>query len=385
MCTEPNPLMSPSRWPDEPRSDTEMREALERRWFRRLIPRPDLRALVVAGANSLEAFHRWLPYRQAFAPQLVREFLRSGVEPPVFDPFAGAGTGMIECSRAGVPSHGIEALASLAFLARARGESRLPRLPDLGGCMTWRDVADRLELTVHRAALVLAVCRQYDADGNSLREPLPLPELLLEVVRMMREDLAQPLALPVQVAQGDARDLSAIEESSLGALLTSPPYLSRHDYTRITRAHELVYRHWYEAQPLARRRQAQLRAHPRAHSQTWSHPTHSAVGEIVRVFQDRGRRKTAGIVRSYFDDLHAVMLEFARVVRPGGVAWIVIGGSRVAGVIIPADAILAEIAGQCGWEVRGLWEARRLISAGRRLGSLHDIAPRESVLVLRRA
>ena len=54
---------------------TAARESIERRWFRRQKRDPQLADLVTATALREEPFHRWLSYKQAFAPALVRMFL----------------------------------------------------------------------------------------------------------------------------------------------------------------------------------------------------------------------------------------------------------------------------------------------------------------------
>ena len=62
----------------------------------------------------------------------------------------------------------------------------------------------------------------------------------------------------------------------------------------------------------------------------------------------------------------------------------IIGGARLKGVYIPSDLILAECASTFGFAVRSVRVARNLIDAGRKLGRLTNVGPREVLLVLRR-
>ena len=156
---------------------TAEREAVERRWFRRRKPAPELAQLVTGAALRDEPFHRWLPYKQAFAPALVRRFLKkcppaqsAAVAAPLLDPFCGSGTFAIECARRGVSALGIEALPVLVYLAQARMSTEFPKLPDLQGCRSWQDYAERLSLPVHRAALICAVARRHTSDGKPRSE-----------------------------------------------------------------------------------------------------------------------------------------------------------------------------------------------------------------------
>jgi hypothetical protein len=94
--------------------------------------------------------------------------------------------------------------------------------------------------------------------------------------------------------------------------------------------------------------------------------------------------KLAGVVRSYFEDLTAALGEMARVLRPGAPCWLVVGGARLKDVYIPADLLLAELAEGAGLFADEVRVARRLTPAGRKLGRLPDVAPREVVVVMRK-
>ncbi len=366
---------------------TDAREALERRWYSRMERDDALTTLVTGEHNDSEPFHRWLTLRQAFSPELVRRFLsqaRGRRDLPLLDPFAGGGTFVIECARQGVAAHGIEALESLVYVGRARGARSLPPLPDLGDCATWAGAADRLEEPIHRAALICAVARQHTGEGQLNRNAPPLREAMAEVTAMMAEDLRHPLPCEPAIDRGDARQLGGIENGSIGGILTSPPYLSRHDYTRAMRPHEMVYRYWHAGRDLAEKREDQVRAHPKAYARLHRTVMPPAVTEACEALVIVGEPKLAGVVRSYFEDLFAALGECARVLAEGCPCWVVVGGGRLKGVYVPSDLVLAEQAAGCGLVVDRIQVARRLIASGRRLGGLHNVAPRESVLVLRR-
>lgn len=65
--------------------------------------------------------HRWFRLTPSFGPDLVREMLaalKCGPDDLVFDPFAGAGTTMIECQLEGLPSIGVEINPFLHFVGK---------------------------------------------------------------------------------------------------------------------------------------------------------------------------------------------------------------------------------------------------------------------------
>jgi len=106
---------------------TEAREALERRWRDRLTFEPCLATLVTAEGGRREPFHRWIPYKQGFSPELVRQFLqekprtqKEWASHPILDPFSGSGTCVVECARHGVCASGVEAIAARLALEADR-------------------------------------------------------------------------------------------------------------------------------------------------------------------------------------------------------------------------------------------------------------------------
>ncbi|MFH1109985.1 MAG: hypothetical protein V1790_12450 [Planctomycetota bacterium] len=411
---------------------TAAREALERRWRDRLSvePRPaldksrgfaatgrgasaicqGLATLVTAEGARREALHRWLPYKQGFSPGLVRLFLAENprtpkhwASHPVLDPFAGSGTCVVECARHGVRAVGVDAIPALVFLANAKFEREFPPLPDASGASMWQEVADRLCLPIHRAALMLAVGRQHTTAGRANRGARPLGVALDEVAKMMRDDLSHPLASANRIEVGDARRLTMIEDGAIGGILTSPPYLSRHDYTRIADPYEMVYRYWYGGQgchccvssgvsntnhtahrAVAHGGAEQVRASLRGRGEGDPSSTVAAAEEAAEWLGKIGQEKLASVVRGYLEDVALVLHECHRVLEPRSVCWMVIGGARIKDVYVPSDLIVAELAEGCGFRVEAIRVARDLVGSPRKFGRLGHVAPRESLLVMSR-
>jgi hypothetical protein len=349
----------------------------------------ELAELVTAEGGGDEPFHRWLRFKQGFSPGLVRRFLEE--ESPAWnrargrhllDPFSGSGTFVIECARKKVSALGVERLTVLTFLTNARFEREFPPLPALPEANDWRALAPYLDHPLHRAALILAEARRHTTTGRPREDAEPFNMAFATVTKWMAEDLNRPLPVPNLVVPGDARTLSHVETASVGGILTSPPYLSRHDYPRIVAPLERVFRFWYGGEhPMERVRQTDRPA--RTVSTNHSHfELHPAALEAVLGLDALSQFAASREVRAYFSDLYVVLRECRSVLAAGAPFWLVVGGARMKGLYVPSDLILAEMAESIGFCVESVKVARRLIPGGRKLGMLHRVTPRESVLIM---
>jgi hypothetical protein len=388
-----------------PGESTEFREEVERRWYARMEREPELARVVTAKANRREPFHRWLVFKQAYAPELVRDFLRiAEPTPPLLDPFSGTGTLVTECARRDVPAIGVEPVASLGFVTRCKFETSFPPLPtiDWSGAADvaepWLAAAEQLTEPAHRAALICAVASRLTGEGRVNANARPLEACFREACETVAEDFVRPTPRANLVVRADARRLSFLPDASIGGILTSPPYLSRHDYSKLSAAHEAVYAHWrlrhvnerhgVESGPVAGElvpSHGRAKVAPNTNDRGGGRSESKAVREAVEALNLVGKRRVGRVVRAYFRDMHGVLSEIRRVLMPGGVCWMVIGGARLHDVYVPTDTLLADDAERLGLRVERIVVARDLIPSGRHFGQLVNVAPRESVLVLRNA
>ncbi len=358
------------------------REALEMR-FEDVIEPDDTLSLLVTGEEAkLEPFHRWHPYRQQFSPGLVRIFLeQSFLAPgPVLDPFSGSATTIVACARNRVPAIGIDGLEVLAHMAKARFLDGIPPLPDLPADGNLSQFFDLVTDPAHRAALLFAAARTVSGDGRPRRTG-PHRELLAEVWQEMLEDLARPLPRIATILVGDARAMPLAAES-VGGVLTSPPYLSRYDYRRILSP---VERLWSEKRPAGAPAQvvATVKS-PRKAPRFKTGEIHGAAEEAAAALVTIRRHQDAAVVRAYFHDLGRFVREAWRVMRPHAPLWILIGGADIEREYIPSDLIIAEMGQAAGFVIDGVTQARVLRDSARKLGKIDEIAPRESIVKLRK-
>ena len=249
--------------------------------------------------NMSLPIHRWFRYSAGFSAQWAEQEIRTALQHgPVrlLDPFAGAGTTLIEGEHCGVPSLGIEAHPFVCRIAKAK--------------LAWRESVERFLELAHR---VQEVARQQggepegypplitkcypprvlaDLDAlkrawESLSDESPVSELIwLAITAILRVcspvgtapwqyvlpkkekagALAPFVAYEVQihtmaadmhicqqqfvgdaafVYQEDARTCNSIPDDWATLVLTSPPYTNNYDYADATR---LEMSFWGEVQ-----------------------------------------------------------------------------------------------------------------------------------------
>jgi DNA modification methylase len=154
------------------------------------------------------------------------------------------------------------------------------------------------------------------------------------------------------------------------AIITSPPYCNRYDYTR-TYALELALLGTDEQQ-LVRLRQEMLSCtvenrakdllsiNPRWSPALAAADEQSLLQAILRYLDEQkalGTLNNNGIprmVRGYFYEMACVIFECARVLKPHAVLFMVNDNVRYAGACISVDMILSDIAETLGFHVENI-------------------------------
>lgn len=254
--------------------------------------------------------HSWFRLTPSFGPYLVREILSSlncGSEDVVLDPFAGAGTTLIECQLEGLTCYGFEINPFLHFVCETSlnwtlspDELRVAlgsishQFSDLNGAVTmeslelhglhlpriynptrwWKpDVLkellvlksciDKVEGICIRAFFQLALAAVLVPDLTNVNlgrlqlvfedrahvDMRVLPTFLSQAERMIEElcalrDTARPRTSHAFLA--DSTDLGDLKLDALAScVVTSPPYPNRYSYVWNTRPH-LYFFEWFD-------------------------------------------------------------------------------------------------------------------------------------------
>ena len=216
--------------------------------------RPNYQGGVFNRTRSVNQYltHWIYPYRGKFHPQMVRALLNIvGVRPGsrVLDPFVGSGTTALEASLLGVECIGVDISPLCVLLTRVKTRSveAVGRLRDRVRGLLDEDtldpgdrslahdddpiVADFVE--VARMVTLSDVARRKRDGRVWLRKNLgAMLESVEAHARALRE--FRITSGPVSAVLGDARDLrtAGIDEASVDAVVTSPPYSIALDYVK---------------------------------------------------------------------------------------------------------------------------------------------------------
>ena len=281
--------------------------------------RPNYQGGVFNRTRSVNQYltHWIYPYRGKFHPQMVRALLnivgvRRGSR--VLDPYVGSGTTALEASLLGVDCLGIDISPLCVLLTRVktRAVAALDEIRSKVHALLEEDVLDPLDVSIAqddnpfvadfvqiaRMVTLSDIARRRRSGRESLRRNL---QAMLESVEAHACALQRFQITPgrVSVSCGDARNLYAagIGDSTVDAVVTSPPYSIALDYVK-NDEHALE----------------DLGVNPE---------------ELRRSMTGvRGRGPTAKLAL-YNEDMQGMFREVARVLKPGAQAVFVIGDATV--------------------------------------------------------
>ncbi len=184
---------------------------------------------------------------------------------------------------------------------------------------------------------------------------------------------------------GDARKLP-LPEQSVDALISSPPYANRHDYSRIFQIDLLLLGKSEAA--VTRLRRHSIRSHveakrPPGYSRRLrAYVEPKTVTEVLDELPKDADPRIARLLKGYFEDLFLSLQELHRVLRPGGKIAYVIGNVRHAGTMVPVDEILVQLASGAGLVFDCAWVMRQRGNSAQQMGKFGREAARETVVLL---
>lgn len=421
--------------------DDKERQRLEKKFKLLIHEELKIGKLVSYVGNKNLPFLRLYRYKEAFSYGFVAEFIqRFGLTEKdyLFEPFCGMGTTPFTAMNHQVPSVGIDKLPIARFVAQTlpllcfvkptiiqktfdKLKTQVAQVEPAEVALDvkimksafpedmllllrqWKSIILDLEQPLQDIFLlsflsILEPCSYTAKDGQFLRmkreRNLPNPtEVLQQKVFELEQDILssqylwkvnQFAPLP-DIQPGDARDLINVKfDKQPTAIITSPPYPNRYDYTR-TYSIELCFNFVQNFEELKALRFGILRSHIESKVSATDIPNHPAVEEVINILRQQEKtlnnRRIPDMLTAYFVDMQQVISEWARILAPGGKVAMVVDNVRFAGEMIPVDLILSEIAEAVGFKVKEIIVARYKGNSSQQMGKYGRIPVRESVLV----
>ncbi len=401
--------------------------------------RPAWRKLVTPALTRARPVHRWYLYPHSFDSDLVKDVLaQMGIRPGhrVWDPFVGAGTTVLACRDLGIEAFGSDLLPLSIVVSQAKLSSYSH------AALSW--AAQKFDYriqpgSVDRFAQIPIVTRSISARirvrvssllDQILRLPSDVRPFFMIALLGILEDLSYTiksggwlrLDMTKDIREAAVRELfetrvqAMLEdvpsdprychpdcservwladarterfETPVDAIVTSPPYPNRHDYTRIF-ALELALLQVADAEELKQLRYRSLRSHVEARDpdlpmDQYCEPQRlQDCLERVAAINTRDRR-VHRMLRGYFQDMYHVLHSVHENLARGGKAAFVLGDVRFAGVIIPVNDLVGEIGAAVGLRPLKLVVARRRGNSAQQMRVYGRQEARESVIFFERA
>ncbi|MCS7125769.1 MAG: site-specific DNA-methyltransferase [Aigarchaeota archaeon] len=369
---------------------------IEERW--------DWSKLVTFIPNKNLPVHSWFYFKEGFSRDFVYSMinlLKLKTNCRVLDPFVGSGTTLLTCKEVGIPSVGIDAAPLAVFVSQVKTADydiqklkdtarevfekkfEKPNLsqvskftkkffskPSLEDIIFFREEIRKIEDPVIRNFFTLALMNSAMKvsyaykDGAVLKvvkkHVPPFRRFFKRVVKKMIRDLKKIDLKPctVEVYLGDARKMHFLEDESFNAVITSPPYLNKIEYTKV---YAIEYELFF--------------------GDVKVDPVRSYIGlnpkNIIDQFPELNLPEAA---KAYFYDMKLVLEEIYRVLKKKGKAVIVVAGGVFPDRIVESDILLADLAERVGFRVDRIIAVNKRVATVKRVIKIGEA--RESIIIL---
>jgi DNA modification methylase/methylase of polypeptide subunit release factors len=184
---------------------------------------------------------------------------------------------------------------------------------------------------------------------------------------------------------GDARN-TGLADSSVSAVITSPPYLNRNNYIAQQKAELAILGLVTDAKAYRALVRSTLRSHVEGDFQQEPRTHLKEVQTILQAMKltENNNAKIPHMVAAYFEDLSKCIGELARVMKAGAVAAFVVGNTRWGGIVVPVDHLLLHIAEEKGFRPERVLVTRHKGNSPQQMKQFGRIPVRESIVVFRK-
>ena len=209
---------------------------------------------------------------------------------------------------------------------------------------------------------------------------------------VIAEDVRILASKPTAVSNADfcffgdvLRSIDSVRDNTLDLIITSPPYLNSRDYTDIYMLELKVLQLVNNHEDLQKLRKSTLRSHVQVKYSDVKPIENDRLKQCLAEMKNSESKcwnsDLLNMICGYFQDMQQLFTSFVKKMQRGGVIYFNVANSAYFGVEVPVDAIIADIAEDCGLKVREIRKARDIKTSpqqSKQLGKkLH-----ESVIVI---
>ncbi len=161
-----------------------------------------------------------------------------------------------------------------------------------------------------------------------------------------------------ELSIGDARLLKGIDDGSIDAIVTSPPYLNKIEYTKVYSLEYALFLPGEEPESIR-----------------------SYIGTSVKDMT-YPYPELPPVANAYLEDMRSVLSEMRRLLKEGARATILMAGGVFPNVIVNTDILLASIAAHLGFKIDAIVAMNRRVATRNRVEKIGWA--RESAVILQR-
>ena len=404
--------------------------------FSRVTKTSEYKSLISPVRDRDKPIYNWHAFKHSYSKGLVEKLIKKfnlGKGSWVLDPFSGGGTTLLACKEIGINSKGIDILPFSVFLSNVKTRNYDPdklrghlkkfigdrkptakeiSLPDIGIMNKAFNDKVRNELLDLKYKInqikdanirdfymlgllgILESVSNTEKAGGFLRvveknvsDKEVVPKFLSRIETMINDVEKFNNTLKFTKVKADA-ELSDSRKFStrkkFDAIITSPPYPNRHDYTRIYGL-EMIFNFVKNNSELKQIRYDTLRSHVEARKRfkAKGYKKLAIIDRIIAKVKKAGvnNLKVPEMISGYFEDMFLSLSQMQKCLKKDGKLALVVSNVRFGGVNIPVDQILAQIGEQVGLCTEAIFAARYRGNSAQQMGRFKRKPSRESIII----
>ncbi|MDP3770018.1 MAG: DNA methyltransferase [bacterium] len=393
-------------------------------------------SLISPARDRNEPIYNWHAFKHSYSKNLVEKLVGSfnlDEGSWVLDPFCGGGTTLLACKELGINSMGLDILPFSVFLSNVKARTYDPKelrrqlklfntengavpknasLPDIAivnkafsedvkkNLLSLKYKIKAIQNPEVRDFYMLGLLSILESVSNTSKSGGFLritkkrvsgkdvhPKYLSRIETMINdvEKFNDGLKFPRVKASAEVSDSRRFSTArKFDAIITSPPYPNRHDYTRIYGL-EMIFDFIQDNDELKQIRYNTLRSHVEARKQfdAPSYKQPAIIKKIIDRVEKAGlnNSKVPEMISGYFEDMFLSLCQMQKHLKRGGKLALVVSNVRFGGVNIPVDRLLAQIGEQVGLHTEDILMARYRGNSAQQMGRFQRKPSRESIVV----